>query len=50
MKKDIEHIIFQTVKEGIIVKADTLVLLEVLIKMLRNRNIPIKKAGVWGYK
>ena len=46
LKKDIENIIFQTDKEGIIVKADTLGSLEVLIKMLRDRNIPIKKADI----
>ncbi|MFP3289910.1 MAG: translation initiation factor IF-2 [Candidatus Nanopusillus acidilobi] len=46
LKKDIENIIFQTDKEGIIVKADTLGSLEVLIKMLRERNIPIKKADI----
>jgi translation initiation factor 5B len=46
LKKDIENIIFQTDKEGIIVKADTLGSLEVLVKMLKNRNIPIKKADI----
>jgi len=46
LKKDIENIIFQTDKEGIIVKADTLGSLEVLVKMLRDRNIPIKKADI----
>jgi translation initiation factor 5B len=46
LKGDIENIIFQTDKEGIIVKADTLGSLEVLVKMLRDRNIPIKKADI----
>lgn len=46
LKRDIENIIFQTDKEGIIVKADTLGSLEVLVKMLRDRNIPIKKADI----
>jgi len=46
LKKDIENIIFQTDKEGIIVKADTLGSLEVLVKMLKDRNIPIKKADI----
>jgi len=46
LKKDIENVIFQTDKEGIIVKADTLGSLEVLVKMLKDRNIPIKKADI----
>jgi len=46
LKKDIENIIFQTDKEGIIVKADTLGSLEVLVKMLKDRNIPIRKADI----
>jgi len=46
LKGDIENIIFQTDKEGIIIKADTLGSLEVLVKMLRDRNIPIKKADI----
>jgi translation initiation factor 5B len=46
LEKDIENIIFQTDKEGIIVKADTLGSLEVLVKMLKDRNIPIKKADI----
>ena len=46
LKRDIENIIFQTDKEGIIIKADTLGSLEVLVKMLRDRNIPIKKADI----
>jgi len=46
LKGDIENIIFQTDKEGIIVKADTLGSLEVLVKMLRDRSIPIKKADI----
>jgi translation initiation factor 5B len=46
LKGDIENIVFQTDKEGIIVKADTLGSLEVLVKMLRDRNIPIKKADI----
>ena len=46
LKGDIENIIFQTDKEGIIVKSDTLGSLEVLVKMLRDRNIPIKKADI----
>jgi translation initiation factor 5B len=46
LKGDIENIVFQTDKEGIIVKADTLGSLEVLVKMLKDRNISIKKADI----
>ncbi len=41
-----ESIIFSSDKEGVIVKADTLGTLEVLVKLLKERNIPIKKADI----
>ncbi|MGC9133339.1 MAG: translation initiation factor IF-2 [Nanopusillaceae archaeon] len=46
LKSDVSEIIFKSDKEGIVVKADTLGSLEVLVKMLRERNVPIKKADI----
>jgi translation initiation factor 5B len=46
LKSDVSEIIFKSDKEGIVVKADTLGSLEVLVKMLKDRNIPIKKADI----
>ncbi|BFI73897.1 putative translation initiation factor IF-2 [Nanoarchaeota archaeon] len=46
LKSDINEIIFKSDKEGIVVKADTLGSLEVLVKMLKDKNIPIKKADI----
>ncbi|MEO2154820.1 MAG: translation initiation factor IF-2, partial [Nanoarchaeota archaeon] len=37
---------FELDKEGIIVKADTLGVLEALVNMLKNKEIPIKKADI----
>ncbi|BBL45589.1 translation initiation factor aIF-2 [Nanobdella aerobiophila] len=46
LKADISDIIFNTDKEGIVVKSDTLGSLEVLTRLLKERNIPIKKADI----
>ncbi len=49
-KKELEetakHIEIETEGEGVILKADTLGSLEALIHSLKERNIPIKKAGI----
>ncbi len=46
LKKDIALVEFETDKEGVIAKADTLGSLDALIHSLTRRNIPIKKAEV----
>jgi translation initiation factor 5B len=46
VQKEVEEVEFVREGEGIIAKADTLGSLEALIKMLKDNNIPIKKAEV----
>ncbi|MGB9674857.1 MAG: EF-Tu/IF-2/RF-3 family GTPase, partial [Nanopusillaceae archaeon] len=46
LKADIQELIFERNNEGIITKSDTLGTLEVLIKMLKEKNIPIRKADI----
>lgn len=46
LKREIEEVIIETDKEGIIVKADTLGSLEALIKLLKEKQIPIKHASI----
>jgi len=46
IREEIEEVIFETEKSGIVVKADTLGSLEAVIGMLRDKEIPIKKASV----
>lgn len=43
VQKEVEQVEFTRQGEGVIAKADTLGSLEALIKMLKERNIPIKK-------
>ena len=44
IKKEISEVLIETEKEGIIIKADSLGSLEALIKLLKEQNIPIRKA------
>lgn len=44
VQKEIAKILVETDKEGIVIKADSLGSLEAMSNMLRERNIPIKKA------
>jgi len=46
IQKEIEEVIIETDKEGIIVKADSLGSLEALIKLLKENNIMIKRASI----
>jgi translation initiation factor 5B len=46
IQKEIEDVLIQTDKEGIVIKADTIGSLEALEKMLRDIDIPIKRASI----
>ncbi len=46
IKAEVEEVLIQTDKEGIVIKADTLGSLEALNKLLREKNIEIKKASI----
>lgn len=46
IQKEVEEVIIETDKEGIVIKADSLGSLEAMIKLLREKNIPIRKASI----
>jgi len=46
MKKEVEEVLIETDKEGIVIKADTLGSLEALSKLLKEKEISIKKASI----
>ncbi len=46
VKKEIQEVIVKTDKQGVIIKADSLGSLEALITLLKEKNIPIKKASI----
>jgi len=46
MQKEVEKVLIETDKKGVIVKADSLGSLEALISLLRENNIPIKRASL----
>ena len=46
IKKEIEEVVIETDKQGIVIKADSLGSLEALIKILKEKNIEIKKASI----
>ena len=46
IKKEVEEVIIETDKHGIVIKADSLGSLEALIKLLRETNIDIKRASI----
>ncbi|MBN2112036.1 translation initiation factor IF-2, partial [Candidatus Woesearchaeota archaeon] len=46
VQKEIEEVLIETDKSGIVIKADSLGSLEAMINMLRERKIPINKAMV----
>ncbi len=46
VQKEIEEVVIETDKEGVVIKADTLGSLEALIKLLRDKDVPIKKATI----
>ncbi len=45
-KEQVNEVTFDTDKDGLIVKADTLGSLEAIIKLLRDQNISIRKASI----
>ena len=46
IKKEVEEVTIQTEAQGIVIKADSLGSLEALIKLLKEKNISIKKASI----
>ena len=46
IKKEVEEVIIETDKQGIVIKADSLGSLEALIKMLKEKNAEIKRASI----
>jgi len=46
IQKEVEEVLIETDKEGIVVKADTIGSLEALIKLLKDKGIKIRKASV----
>ncbi|MFP4112224.1 MAG: translation initiation factor IF-2 [Candidatus Woesearchaeota archaeon] len=46
IKEEVEEVIIETDKDGVIVKADALGSLEALTKLLRDEGVPIRKATI----
>ena len=46
IKKEVDEVLIETDKQGIVIKADSLGSLEALIKILKEKNIEIKKASI----
>ena len=46
IKSEIEEFLFETDKVGIVIKADTLGTLEAIVKILKEKGIPIAKADI----
>ena len=46
IKQEVEEVIIETDASGIVIKADSLGSLEALIKLLKEKNIPVKKASI----
>ena len=46
LEKEIQEVLIETEKEGIIIKADSLGSLEALINLLKEKDIPIKRATI----
>ena len=46
VQKEVDEVLIETDNEGIVIKADTLGSLEALIKLLKDKGIPIKKASI----
>lgn len=46
IRSQIDEVAFDTDKDGIIIKADTIGSLEALLQLLREQNIPIRKAAI----
>lgn len=46
IKKEVQEVLIETDAAGIVIKADSLGSLEALIKLLKEKNIPVKKASI----
>lgn len=46
IKKEVEEVVMETDKQGIVIKADSLGSLEALAKILREKSIEVKKASI----
>ncbi|MBI2134896.1 translation initiation factor IF-2 [Candidatus Woesearchaeota archaeon] len=46
IKREVDEVIIETRQQGIVIKADSLGSLEALIKLLKEKNIPVKKASI----
>lgn len=46
IKKEVEEVVIETGSEGIVIKADSLGSLEALVKLLKERNIEVKRASI----
>ena len=46
IKKEVEEVLIETGRQGIVIKADSLGSLEALTKLLKEKNIEIKKASI----
>ncbi len=46
LQEEIQEVLIETEKDGVILKADTLGSLEALTNLLKDKNIPIKKADI----
>jgi translation initiation factor 5B len=46
IQEEVREVLIETDEQGVVVKADTLGSLEAVLGMLRDKNIPIKKASV----
>jgi translation initiation factor 5B len=46
IKKEVKEVIIETDTRGIVIKADSLGSLEALVKMLKEKNISVKKASI----
>lgn len=46
VQQEVEQVVLETEKEGVIIKADSLGSLEALITLLKGAGIPVKRAGI----
>jgi translation initiation factor 5B len=46
VQQEVEKVLLETAKEGVIIKADSLGSLEALTTLLKEANIPVKRAGI----
>ena len=46
IKKEVQEVLIETDAAGIVIKADSLGSLEALIKLLKEKNIPVKRASI----